>query len=149
MLHSLGHSFAKLALGALAVAALGGCATQRATDTTLYQDLGGKEGIAAIVEGMLINTAEDERVAATFAASNLVRLRRLLEEQFCNVADGPCEYTGFSMRESHRGMVVTETEFNATVEALVDAMNDLDVAQTTQNRLLARLAPLQAEIVYQ
>jgi hemoglobin len=52
------------------------------------------------------------------------------------------------MRESHRGMVVTETEFNATVEALVDAMNDLDVAQTTQNRLLARLAPLQAEIVY-
>ena len=149
MLHSFRHSLAKLALGTLAVAALGACATQRAPDTTLYQDLGGKEGIAAIVEGMLINTAEDERVAATFAASNLVRLRRLLEEQFCNVTDGPCEYTGFSMRESHRGMVVTETEFNATVEALVDAMNDLDVAQTTQNRLLARLAPLQAEIVYQ
>jgi hemoglobin len=53
------------------------------------------------------------------------------------------------MRESHRGMVVTETEFNATVEALVDAMDDLAVTTTTQNRLLARLAPLQTEIVYQ
>jgi hemoglobin len=149
MLHSFQRSLARFALSALAAAALGGCATQRHAETTLYQDLGGKEGIAAIVEAMLINTAEDERVAATFAAANLVRLRRLLEEQFCNVTDGPCEYTGFSMRESHRGMVVTETEFNATVEALVDAMDELRVAQTTQNRLLARLAPLQAEIVYQ
>jgi hemoglobin len=148
MPHSFRRSLAGVVLGAFVAVALGGCAAQRHRETTLYQDLGGKEGIAAIVEAMLINTAEDERVASTFAAANLVRLRRLLEEQFCNVTDGPCEYTGFSMRESHRGMVVTETEFNATVEALVDAMNDLDVAQTTQNRLLARLAPLQAEIVY-
>jgi hemoglobin len=52
------------------------------------------------------------------------------------------------MRESHRGMVVTEAEFNAVVEALVGAMEELEIATPTQNRLLARLAPMQADIVY-
>jgi hemoglobin len=53
------------------------------------------------------------------------------------------------MRESHRGMTVTEVEFNAVVQALADALDELDVPVPAQNRLLARLAPLRDEIVYQ
>ncbi len=128
---------------------LAACAGQRpAPNATLYDELGGAPGVEAIVSEMLVNVVEDDRVAEIFAASNLPRLRRLLAEQFCQVSDGPCTYSGFSMLESHRGMAVTEIEFNAVVEALADAMDELDVAVPTQNRLLARLAPLHEEIVY-
>jgi hemoglobin len=137
-----------LSLAAAALAAAS-CATQGARDVTLYEELGGQPGVESIVAEMLLNVADDERIASDFAESNVPRLRRLLIEQFCQVSDGPCKYTGYSMKESHRGMVVTETEFNAVVEALVDAMDSLHVATTTQNRLLARLAPLQSDIVYQ
>jgi hemoglobin len=136
-------------LACLAALALGGCAAQPPTPpVSLYQELGGEPGVEAIVEAMLVNVVEDDRVGEIFANSNLVRLRRLLAEQFCAVADGPCVYSGFSMRESHRGMTVTEVEFNAVVQALADALDELEVAVPTQNRLLARLAPLRDDIVY-
>ena len=114
---------------------------------TLYDRLGGESGIENIVVEMLVRIADDERIAPIFAASNLTRLHMLLQEQICEVANGPCEYTGFSMEESHRGMAVTETEFNAVVEALILAMESLDVAVPVQNQLLARLAPMHADIV--
>ena len=126
-----------------------GCAsTSRQPPGTLYAELGGETGVADIVDQMLREIAGDPRVAESFARSNLSRLRRLLEEQFCEISDGPCEYSGFSMQESHRGMNVTETEFNAVVECLIDAMETQRVPTATQNRLLARLAPLHGDVVY-
>lgn len=117
-------------------------------DDSLYMELGGSVGIAGIVDGMLRAIAGDDRIAAAFARSNLARLRRLLEEQFCEVSGGPCDYSGFSMLESHRGMTVTDIEFNAVVECLIAAMEDAAVPVGTQNRLLAQLAPLHGDIVY-
>jgi hemoglobin len=141
---------ARLVSACLAAFTLAACATQpEAGSVTLYQELGGEQGVDALVDEMLLNVIEDERVGEIFANSNLARLRRLLAEQVCSLADGPCTYSGFSMRESHRGMAVTEVEFNAVVQALADALDELEVAVATQNRLLARLAPLRDDIVYQ
>ena len=134
--------------GALVALTLAGCATPQTQARTLYDDLGGQTGVEAIVSEMLLKVADDRRISAAFAASNLTRLRRLLAEQMCEVAGGPCKYTGYSMVESHRGMEVTEIEFNAVVEALIYAMEDLKITTATQNRLLAKLAPMRDEIIY-
>ncbi len=143
----MGRPIVSVFCGALVALALAGCAAQPA-HRTLYEDLGGQKGVEAIVSEMLLKVADDRRISAAFAASNLTRLRRLLAEQVCAVADGPCKYTGYSMVESHRGMEVTEIEFNAVVEALIYAMEDLKIATPTQNRLLAKLAPMRDEIIY-
>ncbi|MBN8281384.1 MAG: group 1 truncated hemoglobin [Gammaproteobacteria bacterium] len=136
------------ALLALALlVAVSGCATAGRGKPTLYEELGGREGVAALVDGFLVRVADDYRIADTFAGSNVPRLRRLLEEQFCEVSGGPCDYTGGSMEETHRGMGIRETEFNALVEDLIDAMEALDLPVATQNRLLARLAPMHRDIV--
>lgn len=136
------------ALLALAMlVALSGCAASGSRGATLYDELGGREGVAALVDGFLVRVADDYRIVDTFAGSNVPRLRRLLEEQFCQVSDGPCEYTGGSMEETHRGMGIREAEFNALVEDLIDAMEALDLPVATQNRLLARLAPMHRDIV--
>ncbi len=119
-----------------------------AKDDSLYQALGGQPGITRIVEGMLINIADNPRIVGHFAETDIDRLNEKLIEQFCVESGGPCEYTGDSMRDSHTGLNLTEADFNALVEALIDAMREQHVPVTAQNRLLARLAPMRSDIIY-
>lgn len=118
-------------------------------DGALYRDLGGEPGITAIVEGLLFKMVDDERIAHHFADADIINLRQRLIEQLCFESGGPCRYEGLGMQESHAGRNITEAEFNALVEDLIDVMEALDVEVGAQNRLLRRLAPMQADIVRQ
>ena len=126
---------------------LAGCAQQPAQDDSLYRALGGQAGIGRIVEGMLLNIAEDPRIVRHFRDIDIQRLRDKLVEQFCVEAGGPCVYSGDSMEESHKGQHLTRGDFNALVENLQEAMTTEGVPMPVQNRLLARLAPLRGQII--
>ena len=127
--------------------ALSACAQQPPKDDSLYRALGEQAGIEAVVEGMLLKIASDTRIVQHFEDVDIQRLRDKLVEQFCMEAGGPCTYTGDSMEESHTGLDLTPSDFNALVENLQAAMTDQGVAITTQNRLLARLAPMREQII--
>jgi len=45
------------------------------------------------------------------------------------------------MTAAHKGLHLTNADFNAVVEDLQVAMNECDILFATQNRFLARLAP--------
>jgi hemoglobin len=139
--------FLPLALAQAALLSLIACAQQPAQDASLYQDLGEHPGITRIVEGMLLNIAGDRRIVRHFEDIDIVRLRDKLVEQICVEAGGPCIYTGDSMEESHKGQQLTPSDFNALVENLQDAMDQQGIAVTTQNRLLARLAPMREQVI--
>lgn len=126
---------------------LAACAQQPPRDDSLYQSLGGQPGITRIVEGMLLNIADDPRIVAHFREVDIERLRDKLVEQFCVEAGGPCRYTGDSMEESHKGLALTPSDFNALVEDLQLAMEREGVPVTAQNRLLARLAPMRGQVI--
>jgi hemoglobin len=92
--------------------------------------------------------ADDPRVAPFFANTNITRFRDKLTEYLCVIADGPCEYTGDTMEESHTGLGIDEASFNAGVEGFERAMTNLHVPLPAQNRLLARLAPKRKTIIH-
>jgi len=46
------------------------------------------------------------------------------------------------------GLNITEAQLNAGVEDLQEAMGRLNLSESAQNRLLARLAPLRGDIIY-
>lgn len=129
------------------VLTLAACAQQPPKDDSLYRDLGEQAGITRIVEGMLLNIAADPRIVRHFENIDIVRLRDKLVEQICVEAGGPCTYTGDSMEESHKGQHLTPSDFNALVENLQDAMTAEGVSIPAQNRLLARLAPMRAQVI--
>ena len=116
-------------------------------DDSLYRGLGELPGITRIVEGMLLNAARNPRITHHFDDVDIERLRDKLVEQFCVEAGGPCEYSGDSMEESHKGQNLTPSDFNALVENLQEAMSAQNVPMPAQNRLLARLAPMRAQII--
>ena len=113
----------------------------------LYEDLGEKPGLTRITEGLLRRALADPRISATFADADMPRLQVLLMAQFCQLAGGPCRYPGRSMAEAHAGLHLRPRHLNALVEDLQDAMTEQGVPFATQNHLLARLVPLQPEVI--
>lgn len=136
----------------IAILGFSGCAVQPTTANAsrggdLYAALGQEPGITAIVDQFLWNLADDERINGRFVDTNLPRFRTKMIEHFCELSGGPCTYSGDTMKLSHGGMGIGHAEFNATVEALIEAMEAQSVATGTQNRLLALLAPMHADII--
>jgi hemoglobin len=126
----------------------GACASSGpAEDDSLYKALGERRGIAALVDATLDNIADDSRIVALFADTDIGRLEAKLEEQLCHISGGPCRYTGDSMARAHAGLDLGPAEFNAFVEDLRAAMAQLEVPRSARNRLLARLAPMRGPVL--
>ena len=118
-----------------------------AADDSLYNELGGSAGIRRVVADLVPSLQADARINATFDGVDMERLAAKLEEQFCEVSGGPCKYSGKDMKTIHEDLKVSRAQFNALVEDLQAAMRWNDVPSRTQNRLLARLAPMHREVV--
>jgi hemoglobin len=116
-----------------------------ATDS-LFDRLGRKEGITTIVNRTIDLSVADPRISSTFGNTNIVRLKKLLAEQICELSGGPCKYTGRSMQKSHSHLKIRTYHFNALVEDLQTAMDESDIPNATQNELLAILAPMQRDV---
>lgn len=107
----------------------------------------GRAGIDRVVEGFVARNVADPRIAEIFMGQDLVRLRRLLKEQFCFLLNGGCDYSGRDMHEAHKNLGTQVADFNAIVENLQAAMQEEGVAWSAQNRFLAKLAPMERRTV--
>ena len=114
---------------------------------TLYQRLGGKEAIAAVVDKFVDNVARDERINKFFSGTNLPQLKVHLVDQICETTGGPCTYTGRSMKATHAGMGVSDAHFEALVQDLVAALDFYKVGQAEKDELLAALGSMRGDIV--
>jgi hemoglobin len=61
---------------------------------SLYDRLGGKPAITAVVDDFIGNVAGDTRINQRFANADIPRLKRMLVDQICQASGGPCTYTG-------------------------------------------------------
>ena len=116
---------------------------------SLYDRLGGKEAITAVVDDFVANVAADNRINKFFARTNIPNLKRNLVDQICQATGGPCTYTGRDMRTVHKGMGTTDADFNALVEDLQKSLNKFKVPEKEQGELLGILGPLKPQIVGQ
>ena len=139
----------KIAALALTLFVLAGCTGAPSKPATLYQELGGTEGISKVVDAFLTRINHDARINTLFAKTDHNDLRRLVIEQLCEATGGPCKYSGRSMEEAHSGLNLTEADFSAFMGDLVAAMDDLKVPLAQQNKVIALLAPMKPQIVGQ
>jgi hemoglobin len=114
---------------------------------SLYERLGGLDAITAVVDSFAARCAGDDRINRKFARTDIPRLKKMLVDQVCEAAGGPCAYTGRTMQETHAGMGVTAGEFDALVEDLVATLNEFEVARAEQEELLGLLGPMRDAIV--
>jgi hemoglobin len=123
-----------------------------AKEKSLYDRLGGKAAITAVVDEFVGRVAGDKRINAYFGAtaSDPDRLRKFksnLVDQICEASGGPCKYQGKDMKTAHMGMGINGADFNALVEDLVGALDMFKVGSHEKDQLLGALGPMKAEIV--
>ena len=116
-------------------------------DKSLYDRLGGKPAITAVVDDFVGRVAADNRINGKFANTNIPRFKMLLMEQICQASGGPCTYTGRSMKATHAGMGVSSSDFDALVGDLVATLDKFKVPEREKNELLGALGPMKGDIV--
>jgi len=114
---------------------------------SLYERLGGKPAITAVVDQFVSNVAADGRINGRFATTDIPRLKGHLVDQICSATGGPCRYQGRDMKTTHEGMRISTGDFNALVEDLVAALDKFKVPSQEKNELLALLGPMKRDIV--
>jgi hemoglobin len=123
-----------------------------AKDKTLYERLGGKKSITAVVDDFVGRVAADSRINSFFKDTaadprRLAKFKKNLVDQICQASGGPCKYMGKDMKTAHAGMGITSPDFNALVEDLVAALDKFKVGDKEKNELLGALGPMKSDIV--
>jgi hemoglobin len=123
-----------------------------AKDASLYQRLGGKKSIAAVVDEFVGRVAGDARINGYFAKTaadpkRLAMFKKNLVDQICQASGGPCKYMGKDMKTAHMGMGISSADFTALVEDLVGALDKFKVGEKEKNELLGALGPMKSDIV--
>lgn len=134
--------------GLAVVLALGACSQMpMQKEASLYDRLGGKPAITAVVDDFIGNVAADTRINGRFAGTNIPRLKQMLVDQICAASGGPCTYKGRDMVSAHRGMNISDGEFNALVADLIKSLDKFKLPEKEKGELLSALGGMRSDIV--
>lgn len=134
--------------GALLLSAVGCVGTETMpAQQSLYDRLGGKPAISAVIDQFVANVAGDSRINGRFATTDIPRLKGNLVDQVCMATGGPCEYKGRDMKTTHVGMKISNADFGALVEDLIKALDTFKVPAREKGELLGLLGPMKKDIV--
>lgn len=117
---------------------------------SLYTRLGGYDAIAAVTDDFIGRLAADKQLSRFIAGhsqDSLMKLRQHVVEFLCNATGGPCVYMGRDMKTAHKGMGITESDWDAAVKALVGTLDKFKVPEREKGEVLAAVGPLKSQIV--
>jgi hemoglobin len=122
----------------------------------LFDRLGGRPAITSVVDDFVNRAAADPKVnftrkgtAAEWRATpeGVAHLKELLFEFIAEATGGPVKYTGRAMKPLHKGMGITEAEFNAIAADLKATLDKYKVPAKEQEELFAIVGGTKADIV--
>ena len=113
----------------------------------VFQEFGGKAGVSKVIDDFLVIWQADPRIGSKLADADVERLGFLLKELISQLIGGPDEYSGKGMKAAHQEMGLRNADFNALAEDLQLSMEKNGISSRAQNKLLAKLAPMEHAIV--
>jgi hemoglobin len=140
--------FIVLAVGVLTTGVL--VRAQAKAEPSLYKRIGGYDAIAAVVDDFIPRIATDPQLTKFFSGHGIdskKRLRQLVVEELCEGTGGPCFYTGRSMKASHAGLGITDSDWQVAVNHLVATLDKFKVKPKEKDELLSIASSLKTDIV--
>ena len=117
---------------------------------SLYQRMGGYDVIAAVIDDLFAILHGDPGFARFFGGrseDSVIRSRQLLVDQMCALSGGPCHYIGRDMKTSHRGLGITDAEWESNMKASDAALTKNDVGEAERAEFLALFERYRDDIV--
>ncbi len=116
-------------------------------EKSLYDRLGGKAAITAVVDEFVNRTVADSRVNGRFAFTDAKKFKALNVDFVCQATGGPCQYQGKDMKTTHAGMRISNAEFDIVAGHLAATLRKFKVPRREREELLAIIGSLRKDIV--
>lgn len=106
---------------------------------TLYDRIGGEEGVAAMIESFYERVLADPELAPFFEKTPMERLRRMQCAFFSAALDGPVLYDGHSLVGAHYGRGIRPSHLGRFVQHLVETLHSLQLAEADVLEIIDRV----------
>ena len=113
----------------------------------LYDRLGGREGIAAVVETFYDRVLADERLDEHFEGMEMDDLRAHQTAFLSAVTGGPDDYSGREMRAAHATLDLDESDFDAVAGHLDEALAAHGVSRADRAAVLDEVRSLKPAVL--
>lgn len=141
----------------------------------LYERIGGAKGLAVIVDDWVRMSLADPRVGGVLkpltAPEQLPKFRSSLNDQLCELADGPCQYKGPDLSKdagasankagkaanagnagnvygkNQANMQITEEQFLVFADNLFQSMQKSNIAEREKNEMLGRIGEFKVDLI--
>lgn len=114
---------------------------------TLYERLGEREGIRAVVDDFYDRLLADEDLGPFFEGSDLEMLRRTQTDFLCEAAGGPETYDAAPMREAHLHVPFDPGHIERAVELLSESLDAFDVPEEDADAVVGAVAQYEADLL--
>lgn len=114
---------------------------------SLFERLGGNEGITAIANDVVDNHVKNKAIANRFADSDIPKMKNLAATFFISGTGGENIYKGKDMLSAHKGMNISAIEFMAVLDDALAALTKNNVGQREQEEVLFTLYSMRSDIV--
>jgi hemoglobin len=125
--------------------------TPPAAKPSLYERLGKEEAITKVVDDFVANVVADENIKERhkkhFMEGDVAGLKKKLVEQIGEATGGPQKYTGKNMKDAHKGLEITNKDFDALVADLVKALDKNKVAEEDKGEIVKMLGTMRKDVV--
>ncbi len=114
---------------------------------SLFERLGGVEGITKLASDVIDNHLENKTIATRFAKSDVAKIKNAAATFFISGTGGPNVYKGKDMLAAHKGMNISATEFMAVLDDALAALEKNKIGQREQEEVLFVLYSMRPQIV--
>lgn len=121
-----------------------------AAEKTLYEKLGGKQSIDAVVVELTNKMMKDPQLGKyckNISKDSVEKNRQLVASFICKATGGPCEYKGKDMKSAHAKLNISESDWNRFVQLTQETLNQFKVPADVQKEFLTAVSPLKDKIV--
>ncbi len=116
--------------------------------TSLYERLGGTEGITKIVSDLVDIHLENPRISTRFENIDQNALKHAAATFFITGSGGPNVYEGKDMLAAHKGMNIDSGEFMAVLDDALQALEKNGVGQREKEEVLYILYSMRSDVMY-
>ena len=116
----------------------------------MYERLGGYDAITAVADDLLPRLQGDRQLGRFWAhrgEEGMKREKQLLIDFLCASAGGPMYYRGRDMALAHRGMRISESDWNVFLGHAAATLAKCEVREAEQRDVVAFVQSLKKDIL--
>jgi hemoglobin len=117
---------------------------------SLYERLGGYDAVTAVCNDLLPRLASDSLLARFWqnrGADGIAREKQLLIDFICSAAGGSMYYTGRDMKLSHKGMGISNADWQAFMGHVRATLDKFNLPQQERGDVIAFVESTKADMV--